>query len=135
MEKQHSTIRAADVLERAFKLIISLKASRHNNPLSVAVLDEVEAHLKDLRSVISGLEDNSLDGASASKLLKQLFWKLVKCVIILFNITHSCIFHLRFRILYIWKLEKLLKLFAKVRVSSKKNLLQNLILRPPIYLA
>jgi hypothetical protein len=94
--------RAADVLERAYKIVISLKAARHNNPLEVVMLDELESHLNELRSIKTELEVYFLlDDVSAQKLLRQLFLKLVIGTIKLFNIPLSCIQYLRIQILYI----------------------------------
>ena len=103
MNKKHYYIkRTADVLERAFKIVISLKAARHSNPLDVVVLDELESHLNELRSIKTELEVNFLlDDVSAQKLLIQLFLKLVISTIKLFNIPQSCIQYLRIQILYI----------------------------------
>lgn len=103
MNKKHYYIkRTADVLERAFKIVISLKAARHSNPLDVVVLDELESHLNELRSIKTELEVNFLlDDVSAQKLLIQLFLKLVIGTIKLFNIPQSCIQYLRIQILYI----------------------------------
>jgi len=41
--------RAVEVLERAFKIVISLKATPHNNHLIVVLLDELENDLNELR--------------------------------------------------------------------------------------
>ena len=103
MNKKHYYIkRAADVLERAFKIVISLKATRHSNPLDVVILDELESHLNELRSIKTELEVYFLlDDVSAQKLLRQLFLKLVIGTIKLFNIPLSCIQYLRIQILYI----------------------------------
>jgi len=92
MNEQHYYIkRATDVLERAYKIVISLKAARHSNPLDVVMLDELESHLNELRSVKTELEVYFLlDDVSARKLLRQLFLKLVIGTIKLFNILLSC---------------------------------------------
>jgi spore coat polysaccharide biosynthesis predicted glycosyltransferase SpsG len=103
MNKQHYYIkRAANVLWRAYKIVVSLKVAQHNNPLDVVILDELEIHLNELRSVITELEVNLLlDDVNAHKLLRQLFLKLVIGIIKLFNIPLSCIQYLRIQILYI----------------------------------
>ena len=101
MGKKDTAIKAADVLERSFELIISLKVVRHDNPLAVVVLDELETHLKDLRSVMADLRIKSLDETSAWKLLWILFWKFIKCLIKFFNITQSCKYCLNTQVLNI----------------------------------
>ncbi len=103
MDEQHYYLkRAANVLWHAYKIVISLKVAQHNNPLDVVMLDELESHLNELRSITTELEVNSLlDDLGAHKLLRQLFLKLVIGIIKLFNITRSCKQYLRIQILYI----------------------------------
>ena len=103
MKEQHCYIkRAADVLERAYKIVISLKVARHSNPLDVVMLDELESHLNELRFLKRELEYNSLlDEISTQKMLGMKFVKLIRCIVKLFNIPLSCMQYLRIQILYI----------------------------------
>lgn len=94
--------REIEVLERAFKIVISLKVTQHNNPLNVVMLDELEDHLKELRFLKIELEKNSLlDEISIQEILEMKFLKLMRCIVKLFNIPLSCIQYLKIQILYI----------------------------------
>lgn len=100
--KHYYNKRAVEVLERAFKIVISLKVTQHNNSLNVVMLDELESHLNELRFLKRELEYNSLlDEISAQKMLGMKFVKLIRCIVKLFNIPLSCIQYLRIQILYI----------------------------------
>jgi hypothetical protein len=46
---------------------------------------------------------------------------LIRFIISFFNIPLSCMQYLEIQILYIWKLEQLLKIFAKVNALSKRT--------------
>jgi hypothetical protein len=94
--------REIEVLERAFKIVISLKVTQHNNPLNVVMLDELEDHLKELRFLKIELEKNSLlDEISIQEILEMKLLKLMRCIVKLFNIPLSCIQYLEIQILYI----------------------------------
>jgi hypothetical protein len=94
--------REIEVLERAFKIVISLKVTQHNNPLNVVMLDELEDHLKELRFLKIELEKNSLlDEISIQEILEMKLLKLMRCIVKLFNIPLSCIQYLKIQILYI----------------------------------
>lgn len=94
--------REIEVLERAFKIVISLKVTQHNNPLNVVMLDELEDHLKELRFLKIELEKNSLlDEISIQEILEMKLLKLTRCIVKLFNIPLSCIQYLKIQILYI----------------------------------
>lgn len=92
--------RAVDVLRRAFKLVVLLKVTRHNNPSDVVILNELESCLDELYSIGIDSKINSSDG-NTYNLLGQLFLKLVGSIIKLFNIPQSCKQYLRIQILYI----------------------------------
>ena len=94
--------REIEVLEHAFKIVISLKVTQHNNPLNVVMLDELEDHLKELRFLKIELEKNSLlDEISIQEILEMKLLKLMRCIVKLFNIPLSCIQYLKIQILYI----------------------------------
>ena len=101
-QRQYYNKRAVEVLERAYKIVISLKATQHNNHLIVVLLDELENDLNELRLLKRELEYNSLlDEISTQKMLTVKFVKLIKCIIKLFNIPLFCIQYLKIQILYI----------------------------------
>jgi|AntAceMinimDraft_16_1070373.scaffolds.fasta_scaffold07310_4 hypothetical protein len=101
-QRQYYNIRAVEVLEHALKIVISLKATPHNNHLIVVLLDELENDLKELRALKRKPGYNLLlDETSIQKKLATMFVLLIRFIISFFNIPLSCMQYLEIQILYI----------------------------------
>jgi hypothetical protein len=94
--------RAVDVLDQAYRIVISLKADQHNNHLNVGMLKELEIHLNELLFIRRELEyKQMLDEISIQRMLGRKLFKLMRCIVKLFNIPLSCMQYLGIQILYI----------------------------------
>jgi len=90
-EDKYYNKRAVNVLERALKTVITLKATPHNNHLIVVLLDGLEDDLNELRALKKIPEyPILLKTEKVQNKLGIVFVRLIRFLIEFFNIPLSC---------------------------------------------
>ena len=96
MDNNTTVYKAAKLLKEAMRLTISLKATKHSNPLQMVVLDNLESQLKELDEMISQeLRKQVLNESKCAELMKIMFSKICKMAYRVFNTLLYILFLLR----------------------------------------
>ncbi len=90
MDNDTAIYKAAKLLREAMRLTISLKATKHSNPLQMVVLDHLENQLKELdEMLIQELRKQVLDEARCRDILGLAFRKICNLA---FKITNTLLY-------------------------------------------